>query len=58
MILQEVTEYLRKELKVPQYSYMFDNEEEFNAETKALFDESPVLEGKLVKLKSILEVVL
>jgi len=40
-ILQRVTDYLRKELKVPLYSEMFSEEMQFESETQALFNENP-----------------
>lgn len=57
LLLQRVTDYLRKELKVPQYSGMFSNEAEFAEDTARLFTESPNnrLETKISKIKSFLE---
>ena len=57
MLLQRVTDYLRKELKVPKYSGMFSNEAEFVEDTERLFAESPKnrLETKISKIKSFLE---
>lgn len=53
-LLKQVTDYLRKELKVPQYEFLFDDKEQFDQETEALFKENPSLEGKLNKLKQVL----
>ena len=57
LLLQRVTDYLRKELKVPKYSGMFSNEAEFIEDTERLFSESPNnrLETKISKIKSFLE---
>lgn len=57
LLLQRVTDYLRKELKVPQYSGTFTNEAEFAEDTERLFAESPNnrLETKIAKIKSFLE---
>jgi len=54
-LLQQVSEYLRKELKVPQYSFMFDDKEGFDKETEALFRENSALEPKIAKLKIVME---
>ena len=53
MLLQRITDYLRKELKVPQYSGTFTNEAEFLEDTARLFAESPGhrLESKISKVK-------
>ena len=57
LLLQRITSYLRKELKVPQYSGMFSSEAEFAEDTARLFDESPDnrLEMKIGKIKGVLE---
>jgi len=54
-LLQQVTDYLRKELKVPQYSEMFSEEMQFDAETAALFAANPKLEEKMNKLREIMK---
>ena len=55
-LLHSLCEYLRKELKVPEYS---DNElkkeirnfdEEYKQESEEMFEENPQLESKLKKL--------
>jgi len=55
-LLQQITDYLRKELQVPQYSGVFDNEAEFAEDTERLFRESPAnrLETKILKVKNVL----
>ena len=60
LLLQSVTDYLRKELKVPQYSGMFSDEAEFIEDTARLFAESPGnrLETKICKLKQSLQLLL
>jgi len=52
-LLQSVTDYLRKELSVPQYSGTFSSESEFVEDTRRLFDESPGnrLHDKIAKVK-------
>ncbi|CDW76050.1 heat repeat-containing protein 6-like [Stylonychia lemnae] len=45
--------YLRKELKIPQYSGMYD-EELIRAETEQLFKDNSNLENKLIKIRSII----
>ena len=57
LLLQRVTDYLRKELQVPQYSGMFTDEAEFAEDTERLFAESVNnrLETKISKIKSFLE---
>ena len=52
-----MTDYLRKELEVPQYSGMFENESEFAQDTERLFANSPNnrLELKINKIKTILQ---
>jgi len=51
-LLQIFTDYLRKELKVPLYSALYD-EQVLREETANVFKENPSLEGKLAKLKTI-----
>ena len=52
LLLQQVTDYLRKELQVPQYSAMFEDQKEFDEDTERLFTESHgQLELKIGKLK-------
>lgn len=55
VLYQDMIEYIRKELKVPQYSAMFEDKEQFEKETKALFDENPGLESKIGLLKAVIE---
>jgi hypothetical protein len=57
LLLQRVTDYLRKELKVPQYSGVFKDEAEFAEDTARMFAESPGnrLHTKISKIKSMLE---
>lgn len=57
LLLQSVTDYLRRELKVPQYSGTFASEAEFAEDTERLFSESPGgrLEQKIGKIKSALQ---
>ena len=55
-LLQSVVTYVRKQLKVPEYTQMFENNEEFkqedfDIETKQLFEENPLLLPKLEKLQ-------
>jgi hypothetical protein len=56
-LLSQVTEYLRRELKVPQYSEMFSEEMQFDAETESLFIENPLLEQKIGKLRNVMKLV-
>ena len=53
-MLSTIKEYLRKELKVPLYSEMYDDKEQLLIETSALFVQNPGLEAKLCKLKTVL----
>ena len=46
-----IKEYLRKELKVPLYSGLYDEMDLFKIETENLFKENPNLENKLNLLK-------
>ena len=57
LLLQSVTDYLRKELEVPQYSGTFASEAEFAEDTERLFSESPDgrLEQKIGKIRSCLQ---
>lgn len=55
-LLQSINIYLRKQLKIPEYSQMFEENEEFkqedfDQETELLFKENPLLLPKLTKLK-------
>lgn len=57
-LLQSLIQYLRRELKVPEYAQMFDfqegdefTQEDFAAETKQIFEDSPGLYPKLQKLQ-------
>lgn len=52
-LLQVLSDYLRKELKVPLYSGMYDVGI-LDEETKTLFTDNPSLESKLTQLKSTL----
>ena len=54
-ILTVIEEYLRRELKVPKYSEMFENQSEFEQETKQLFIDKPNLKEKLEKLQQIIK---
>lgn len=56
-LLQRVTDYLRKELKVPTYSGMFSSDLEFSEDTERLFRESANnrLETKISKVKLAFE---
>jgi hypothetical protein len=51
-MLSAIKDYLRKELKVPLYSEMYDDKELLARETEQLFESNPKLEGKLNKLRS------
>ena len=55
-----MTEYLRKELKVPQYSNMYENQQEFEEDTDRIFAESKdgYLATKITQIKEILTVLL
>lgn len=57
-LLQSIIQYLRRELKVPEYAQMFEfqdgdefTQEDFAAETKQIFQDSPGLYPKLQKLQ-------
>lgn len=57
-LLQSVVQYLRRELKVPEYAQMFEFEEgdeftqeDFASETKQIFEDRPGLFPKLQKLQ-------
>jgi hypothetical protein len=52
-LLLVICAYLRRELRVPKYSEMYDDMLGFNKETEDLFRELPDLEAKLDKLKKI-----
>lgn len=52
-----IVEYLRKELKVPEYSEMFDDKDLLKRETETLFLENPRLENKLEQIKTIVKCV-
>mmetsp|Transcript_22758 Transcript_22758/g.30361 ORF Transcript_22758/g.30361 Transcript_22758/m.30361 type:complete len:142 (+) Transcript_22758:1646-2071(+) len=56
-LLQRVTDYLRRELQVPQYSGVFTSESEFDQDTQRLFAESlgNRLFSKISKVKVSLE---
>jgi hypothetical protein len=51
--LFDLHEYLRKELKIPRYSAMFEDFDQFSRETEQLFLERPGLKDKLGKIKCI-----
>ena len=53
-----MTDYLRKALKVPQYSQVFESEADFQEDTTRLFKESQGLEERMNKLKFVLECLL
>lgn len=42
-------------LRVPKYSEMYDDKEQFEKETETLFTENPEMETKLNKLKVVIE---
>lgn len=57
-LLQSIIQYLRRELKVPEYAQMFGVEdgeeftqEDFDSETKQIFSDRPGLSSKLQKLQ-------
>jgi len=57
-LLQSIIQYLRRELKVPEYAQMFEFEdgdeftrEDFAKETKQIFDDNPGLYPKLEKMQ-------
>lgn len=53
-LLNSIIAYIRRELKVPQYSAFFEDdqftESDFQKETAAILEESPALLDKLTKL--------
>ena len=55
-LLQSIVIYLRKQLKIPEYTMMFEDEEfkmeDYEKETEALFQSNPMLLTKLEKLKN------
>ena len=51
--LQTITDYLRKELKVPKYSEMYDDKEQLSKETESLFFANEKLEGKLEQIREV-----
>jgi predicted nuclease with TOPRIM domain len=51
--LQTITDYLRKELKVPKYSEMYDDKEQLAKETEALFSTNEKLEVKLEQIREV-----
>ena len=51
-LLTTIVEYLRKELKVPEYSELFDDKEQLTRETQALFEGNEKLAAKLGMLRS------
>eukprot|EP00347_Sterkiella_histriomuscorum_P021491 403333793 len=55
-LLQIMTSCLRKELKIPQYSGLYD-EMTIKSETDALFSENPQLETKLEKLRVVIQAI-
>ncbi len=52
-----MSEYLRKELKVPKYSEMYDDKQLFIKETESLFSEDPSLARKLEDLRATIRVI-
>lgn len=48
-----ISDYLRRELRVPKYSEMYDDVELFRKETEQMFTERLGLEEKLTKLKQV-----
>ena len=54
-LLAILEDYLRKELKLPKYSKMFDYTELFVSETQQLFSDNPQLIEKLEKLQAIIK---
>jgi predicted nuclease with TOPRIM domain len=57
IFLQTITDYLRKELKVPKYSEMYDDKDQLAKETEALFANNERLEGKLEQIKTVVRMV-
>jgi len=55
VFLKTISEYLRRELKIPEYSEMYDDREQLLEETSRLFTEQSGLEGKLSLLKTVIE---
>ncbi len=53
-LLHTIIEYLRKNLKVPKYSEMYDDRELLLQETEALFKHNEKLEAKLQDLKAVI----
>ena len=53
MLLKVISNYLRRKLHIPKYSYMYEDKEQFDRETKALFAETPTLESQLEKLRVV-----
>lgn len=54
-MLTIITDYLKRVLRVPKYSEMYDDMEQFERETEALFKEHQEVESKLKKLKVVIE---
>ena len=54
IFVQTISEYLRRELKVPEYSEMYDDREQLLEETSRLFTEQLGLEDKLGMLKAVI----
>ena len=54
-LLTTITDYLKRVLRVPKYSEMYDDMEQFEKETEVLFKENPEVEIKLSKLKIVIE---
>jgi len=54
-LLQSIIKYLHRELKIPEYSEMFETEDftaaDFQAESVELFDKNPILLEKLEAMK-------
>ena len=56
-LLQSIIQYLRRELRVPEYSDFFEENEEFTAEdfkkeTLIIFEQNPLLYPKLQRLQT------
>ena len=43
LLLKVISNYLRRKLHIPKYSYMYEDKEQFDRETQALFAETPTL---------------
>ena len=52
-LLLVICGYLRRELRMPKYSEMYDDKALFDKDTEDLFRERPELEAKLTNLKKV-----